>query len=514
MKQQGQGFKRVRKCIFNKCTTLATVYDGGFLQNKWYQVAITVRRHEFEIRMVEEKQGNTKLMDINEMEVVLTAQDADIALGSVGFGANGNSEVYFDQFSVKPVECIKPPILPDVNYIPPQASRFKEAYFGQLDSRWKTIDPENAKVGPSNWKFVKDKADRDEVLYQGSQIIGTGTNKVGTMALLNFEKTYKEGIFTYEFFAGNEGIIGGIFRYENSRNYYIFEIGSGAFKGANLRKVSGGKFTSLAKDEDKSYEKTNTWYGVKIVVTGDDIKVYMGPAGGTPEPVFGEDAISDEKGPRKGTVGVSTYGTKAAFDKILMKPPQKKKTTASEYTGLFPGDNSNNNGGGDDGFDDEGMEAAQEEEAQVFDNEKTTTFNWDQCVDLDTPEERQKYCNELFEDDDEAITYCMDNFCDNCCSKKVDWMHKVQRFTCMKECKAAEKSSKKDVSWKKCIETSTPAISIYQYCESETDDSDFQDDCKRDFCSLCCVMSDKVFSTSFDDDSITSCQKECGTTFA
>ena len=71
----------------------------------------------------------------SRMNLVFEAFDGDFAIGAVGFTSNGMAGIYFDNFSVEPVECNTPAVEDQFSFIPPKCSRFKDSYiadFGEM----------------------------------------------------------------------------------------------------------------------------------------------------------------------------------------------------------------------------------------------------------------------------------------------------------------------------------------------------------------------------------------------
>lgn len=70
------------------------------------------------------------------MPIVISGEDQEIARGRVGFLVNGMQGIFLDQIHVHPLDCIAEPEIPEISYFPPECSRFKETYYGQIESRY------------------------------------------------------------------------------------------------------------------------------------------------------------------------------------------------------------------------------------------------------------------------------------------------------------------------------------------------------------------------------------------
>ena len=70
-----------------------------------------------------------------------------------------------------------------------------------------------------------------------------------------------------------------------------------------------------------------------------------------------------------------------------------------------------------------------------------------------------------------------------------------------------------DLAWRTCIDSNKPAASSYQYCEINMENKVNKDQCKYDFCKLCCVTSSQQSHVKLSSISINKCYKECGIKF-
>ena len=69
--------------------------------------------------------------------------------------------------------------------------------------------------------------------------------------------------------------------------------------------------------------------------------------------------------------------------------------------------------------------------------------------------------------------------------------------------------SEDNASWKQCISTPRPKLSIYHYCENTFDLSSQRENCKLDSCLLCCIMSQEFDHIEVNDDVINQCNIAC-----
>merc|ERR1711964_175349 len=111
------------------------------------------------------------------------------------------------------------------------------------------------------------------------------------------------------------------------------------------------------------------------------------------------------------------------------------------------------------------------------------------CLNKREPADKKKYCEGKFPKNVVAAQDCAVNFCDRCCENEIDWMHKTQRFNCVKDCKAVSKPDPEENVLKVCIESPVPSKSMYAFCASNLDNPILVGFCKEDFCHLCCITS-------------------------
>ncbi len=141
---------------------------------------------------------------------------------------------------------------------------------------------------------------------------------------------YKRAKINYEFKAGNEGIVGCVFKYKDEGNYFIFEIGGSSNiskRFFRMRIKLDGKWDVLKaynSHQELSYlpffgYDINTWYSVEIRIEKQKFEVYVGVLGTTERLKIMTLDVDDKI--RGGRIGFSTFGTDAAFSEICVKPP-------------------------------------------------------------------------------------------------------------------------------------------------------------------------------------------------
>lgn len=172
----------------NQLTVLAEKVDGGFLQNIWYDVQITAKRSEIEIKANIEK--NKETVDHDNLDKIFQIKDNSFTKGAVGFGINGVTQVLIDKFSFKIEECMQPDSSIDSQiesseyYVPPDCNRFKEDYFGAIVQKYRVMDPQlESENGPSIWKYHQKMFERANVIYQSSPVRSGHINQIGSILL-------------------------------------------------------------------------------------------------------------------------------------------------------------------------------------------------------------------------------------------------------------------------------------------------------------------------------------------
>lgn len=199
--------------------------------------------------------------------------------------------------------------------------------------------------------FSDDFTDGDQlgwVNYNGSFLVKNGeyvsTNVEGGPGVKSIQTATSFSNFTYEakIQLGSGGDAGFVFRVNtpspgpDAYNGYYAGINSGG--NVVLGKANGG-WTELKSV--KSIVQENTWYSVKIVAQGTNIKVYVDDMQ-VPKINVSDASFSN------GSIGVRTYGALAKFDNILVKDLQtgylqiKIDTFPNENMHVFPNPTNGN----------------------------------------------------------------------------------------------------------------------------------------------------------------------------
>lgn len=391
MKQQGHGFKRIRQVIKGESKTLSEIQDGGYLQNIWYKIVVAFRQDFFEVHMCQENQN----LPVDSMPLVIKAEAQELKKGKVGFLSNGQQGLYIDDFLIKPLDCIKEQDLPDIRYLPPECSRFKENYYGQMELRWKVYNPEYFFDGPSLWEFESNYMSKEKVIYQRTKVYSSSPEKTPTLAVLDFDKTCRNGVISFDFLAEGQGVVGLAFKLRSLSYLFLLEIGGEEEKFIQLRKRIDGKYSVLAKNFSVGYQMKQ-WHKVTIVMMGSLYKIYFSNSGEAPAQVFETIENSDIL---EGTIALATFRTEAAFDNIKMSP----------LTDWLQGNNDELMAQVQDGglYEDDEYENDKKKETVDLDiSHSNNKIQWVPCINTRTPEARKKYCEIRFEKEKNEILGC------------------------------------------------------------------------------------------------------------
>lgn len=190
----------------------------------------------------------------------------------------------------------------------------------------------------------------------------------------------------------------------------------------------------LATDDNVGFEKTH-WHQLQVFMSGNTFRFYFEKINGTFNQLFGED-IKDDEMHADGTIGVSSFMTRAAFDEIRVYPatdiPKPKEDVMGEVPLIQPleaeegeeGAEKDDPGSKKEGKDDnkkkagkkKGKEKMSKEEIKKEKREETK-ITWDACLKNRDQKTRFQYCKEQFGFDDKAYQFCANDYCGSCCDQ-------------------------------------------------------------------------------------------------
>lgn len=180
---------------------------------------------------------------------------------------------------------------------------------------WTVID-EGTQDGPSSW-FFSDKIVTQSSNIYGGDGTGLGLEKPGTYAISG-QNNLTDVRMQADVRSLDDDVLGLMFRYRDSGNYYRFYMDSQR-RIRRLEKKINGKVVVLAEDDAAYVPKK--WYGVRIEAIGDHIRVYIDDG-----LVFDvTDAVFD-----KGNIGLYCWGNAGSeFKNISVNSFETAETMAA-----------------------------------------------------------------------------------------------------------------------------------------------------------------------------------------
>jgi len=133
-------------------------------------------------------------------------------------------DFYYDNFNISPLPCWNPYELKEVSIITCRANVFDENYSGDLMTKVVVHNPELVVDGPCFWSYKSEMNGRERVIMQENSAGDKGENKEHCMLLFK-DQYIKRGWLSANFNAQKEGIVGIVFKYFDTNNYLILEIG-------------------------------------------------------------------------------------------------------------------------------------------------------------------------------------------------------------------------------------------------------------------------------------------------
>ena len=152
--------------------------------------------------------------------------------------------------------------------------------------------------------------------------------------------------------------------------------------------------------------------------------------------------------------------TKVAYDNIRIYPQTDIIKPKEDVTGEAPPTEPL------EGEDTKEQKPMTQKPKKKFKNDnKDLKIKWDKCLANKDQKSRFKYCKDVFGFDPNAYDFCAKDYCGSCCDQEIDNLHKVQRFTCKKECNANSKKSEEEKPYKVCLDSPKPQKSVFNYCK-------------------------------------------------
>ncbi|MBF0117709.1 MAG: hypothetical protein HQK79_02665 [Desulfobacterales bacterium] len=234
-------YRRLIKKVNGKTNLLAE--DGfSYAQNKLYSVKVSVSGKNIKIFV----DGST----------VFDIFDDNMLKGKVGLYCWANPGSEFKNFNAQ-IEQASETV----------STTLSEG--GEKPPGWIVVD-EGETDSPSSWNIAPGLVTQTSAI-RGGNPAGSDPEKPGTYAIKDGTQHPNYNI-TLDMLSKGEGALGVIFGYKNNKNYYRFSVDKKSRYRRLIKKVNG-VIKILA--EDGGIIAKNKWYGIKIEVMGNTIKVYL-----------------------------------------------------------------------------------------------------------------------------------------------------------------------------------------------------------------------------------------------
>ncbi|KFH00496.1 F5/8 type C domain-containing protein [Toxoplasma gondii VAND] len=462
MRQSNGGFKRLLRIVDGKPVEVSRVDDGGYLEGKWYTVRIEMREARLRIIVVEESTAPV----VVEPPAIFDLIDGSLMSGSIGFFTSGVDGAYFDMIQVDALPCVlRTEALPPK---PATCSNYKEMFVGSLRKNW-SVSESDTIGGPARWEYRTNVGGEPKVFAQMVRATTNESTPVAdtlhscscTIAVLGGNRGCDSGVFSFKAFPQCEsGIVGAVFRYMDTHNYMLFEMGPNF---ARLRKRADGSFTTAAKSLLGGY-KIGEWNSITITFNGGTVIVNAG-RGGSPIPVFSVIGTESWDG---GSVGFTTWNCGGvAFADITLRPFQETRIVPNPVNSPV----------------------------SVFTEVDTRTEAGMQvCLNRKHAPDRAEFCNKIQKKGGTVTEKCKTNFCDVCCEEELPISVKA-RNDCKRQC---HKNDGESTSVLEALESVKSGCSIegskpiYRFCETEAD----QQKCQQ-VCVMCCETAKVPFDQPY-----------------
>ncbi|CRH01367.1 LCCL domain-containing protein [Plasmodium relictum] len=475
------GYKRLLKFENNEVTELAVINDGGFDEGNWLVVRIECRGSKIKITTIKTNKPIYELPNPN----IIVSDDFNSA-GTIGFYTYGVDNAQFTKPVVESAECLAKEVISN-NVSPLSCNIYEEFFIGKFNKSYTVFDPENAVDGPSNWSYFNNIGNEKHVILQKSNIRGGSDNEIPSFIILQ-KKICQAGILRFSIYPEcTNGIVGAIFKFLDSNNYTILEIGS---TFTRLRQNINGKFQTLAKSIISAY-KESVWNRVTISFSINSINVNMG-SGLMTYPIFSLIGLNLQSGEK---FGFTSYNcNNVAFSNIFLhpldfKPYSPTPPLASEN--MIPIFSKI----GEDTIKEEINKEINNKEKEEMDETKKETeidrHSFDEsnkdikrdiyyCATHKNIIDRLAYCDQYHKEN----LNCNNEFCKTCCAN-IDSENDEDTKTCEKLCQKLDEKvlQTSEIFYflkKSCIESSNEELK--SSCENDSN----KEECLTEMCQMCC----------------------------
>ncbi|SOV83222.1 LCCL domain-containing protein [Plasmodium reichenowi] len=505
-RQKNEFNKRLLKFENNIVTELAIVNGNDLQEGDWFVVRIECIGSKIMITVLK---TNKPIYELPKPDIIIN--DDFTSSGTIGFYTYGIDNVQFTNITVESVECSTKEIL-SYNISPISCNIYEEYYVGKFNKSYIAFDSENSNGGTSNWKFAKNVGNEKHVILQNSNKKEVENEEQIPSFIILQNKSCQTGVLNFSVYPEcSNGIVGTMFKFLDSKNYTILEIGSGFTR---LRQNVNGKFQLLSKSIISGY-KEHIWNRVTISFSSNNINVNLG-TGFMTYPIFSLIGLHLSDGE---SVGFTSYNcSNVSFSNIYMHPfdfkpytPTPTLDTESFLPPIFSKFNQVTIKE-EDQLQDMGYK-------QIGDN-KNSDISKESAIDKHSFEDSTRqmkkdayycathknivdiinYCNQYDKENDN----CTNEFCTICCNN-IDTKEEEDIRTCEILCqklddKILQTSEVLNYLKKSCIES--PNEELKKSCEDDND----KEECLIEMCEMCCqsvTIPDDLLTSHMDIDSLT-----------
>jgi hypothetical protein len=452
------GQKAIVKVQNSRVIILKMINDGGIIINNWHTVTITVKAGLISVYMYDKEKASK-----SESEKKIVAEDFTFSNGTAGFFVNGLAGFYFDEFTVKPIECFSPwQPKPQIEIHNSNTNIYIEDFSGNIRDKYTIIEIEETYIreGPSDWIIINDYVNFS-IIRQTSLVYDSSASKRPSIALINYVN-FQNGIFKVVYNPSEAiGMVSIILKYyreedetlptkedffsfdivnDETESYFTFrKWNNGAVNVINRTVIDKNTSKLLKLDISKAYiANQDNWVIVEFINQKITVKISQNGID------FGMVFNLVDESFRAGAVGFGTYKTRCDFrsinvDSIFIKLTQNDIEFIMTHTvkyillpsviqiqqiGITSPCCRNNNytqvsafntvmayitilgstlGNDYSGSSSSNVNINVNIDETVIVNEKLISISegnqWKTCVVNRSQEDRQKYCNEKFDSD-------------------------------------------------------------------------------------------------------------------
>jgi len=295
--------------------------------------------------------------------------------------------------------------------------KFKDDYEGSIEKKYdiKQFNPvTDAK--DNLWEYVDftytdknlNENKKTKTIHHKGNMKGLSKNDLGTFLILK-DVEWNNGIVKSNFFFKDSKLFAFLFRFSDQNNFYSIEFEPSEIRD-NVRLVSKVNGSSKTVNQTTMVLSLATWYRTTIIMTNDDIKVFIQSDHiRENKPIF-EAKMEDIS---RGTIGYASNGNYETYINGVV---------VDDY---IPHESNKNN-----------------------EKNKRSWVNYLKHVE---PKVVKKFCKNLFKGDELENQRCRmpSNFCKMKCDDYIPAIENILNFHCFKDCEGKILKKDNDVNIKK-----------------------------------------------------------------